>query len=79
MRSGDDPEDFKDVALPPYRPESAVAGDPQRGAAAYQTYCSQCHGAEGKGGLYAGAISDPNYLTLASDQSLRYDDRRRQA
>jgi len=64
-------EDFKDVTLPPYRPESAVAGDPRRGATAYQTYCSQCHGAEGKGGLYAGAINDPNYLTLVSDQSLR--------
>jgi cytochrome c oxidase cbb3-type subunit III len=65
------PQDFKDVALPPYRPESAAAGDPRRGSAAYQTYCSQCHGAEGKGGLYAGAIADPNYLTLVSDQSLR--------
>jgi mono/diheme cytochrome c family protein len=65
------PEDFKDVALPPYRQESAVAGDSQRGAAVYQTYCLQCHGAEGKGGLYAGAINDPNYLTLTSDQSLR--------
>jgi len=64
------PEDFKDVALPPYRPESAAAGDPRRGAAAYQTYCSHCHGAEGKGG-FAGAITDPNYLTLVSDQSLR--------
>jgi len=64
------PEDFKDVAIPPYRPES-TAGDPQRGAPTYQTYCMQCHGAEGKGGLYAGAITDPNYLTLVSDQSLR--------
>src|SRR5262249_39401579 len=41
------PENFKDVALPPYRPESAAAGAPQRGATAYQTYCSRCHGAEG--------------------------------
>ncbi|HEY7183799.1 MAG TPA: c-type cytochrome [Blastocatellia bacterium] len=65
------PEGLKDVALPPYRPESAVAGDPRRGAATYQTYCSQCHGAEGRGGAYAGAITDPNYLTLVSDQSLR--------
>jgi mono/diheme cytochrome c family protein len=64
-------EDFKDVAIPPYLPESAVAGDPRRGAAAYQIYCAQCHGPEGKGGLYAGAIIDPNYLTLVSDQSLR--------
>jgi cytochrome c oxidase cbb3-type subunit III len=65
------PEGFKDVALPPYRPESAVAGDPQQGATDYQIYCSRCHGTEGKGGLYAGAIIDPNYLTLVSDQSFR--------
>jgi cytochrome c oxidase cbb3-type subunit III len=64
-------EDFKDVALPPYRTESAVAGEPRRGAAAFRANCSQCHGVEGKGGLYAGAISDPNYLSLVSDQSLR--------
>jgi cytochrome c oxidase cbb3-type subunit III len=64
------PEDFKDVALPPYHPE-ADAGDPQRGAAAYQTYCSRCHGADGGGGPSGGSIIDPNYLTLVSDQSLR--------
>lgn len=63
------PADFKGVAIPPYHQEAA--GDPQRGAAVYQTYCLQCHGAEGKGGLYAGAITDPNFLTLVSDQSLR--------
>jgi cytochrome c oxidase cbb3-type subunit III len=63
------PEDFKNVTLPPYRLETA--GDPQRGAVAYQIYCMRCHGAEGKGGLYAGAIADPNYLLLVSDQSLR--------
>jgi mono/diheme cytochrome c family protein len=65
------PEDFTGVELPPYRPESADAGDPRRGVMAFQTNCSQCHGAGGKGGLYAGAINDPNYLTLVSDQSLR--------
>jgi len=63
------PEDFKNVTLPPYRSEAA--GDPQRGAAAYQTYCSRCHGADGAGGPSGGAIIDPNYLTLVSDQSLR--------
>jgi cytochrome c oxidase cbb3-type subunit III len=63
--------DFVNVALPPYRPESAVAGDPRRGATTYLVNCSQCHGPQGKGGLYAGAITDPNYLTLVSDQSLR--------
>jgi cytochrome c oxidase cbb3-type subunit III len=65
------PEDFKSVALPPYRPESAVAGDSRRGHTAFLINCSQCHGPEGKGGLYAGAIIDPNYLALVSDQSLR--------
>jgi mono/diheme cytochrome c family protein len=65
------PEDFKSVALPPYRPESAVAGDPRRGATAFLSNCTQCHGPDGKGGLYAGAIIDPNYLALVSDQSLR--------
>jgi mono/diheme cytochrome c family protein len=65
------PEDFKDVALPPYPQEAAAAGDPRRGAAAYQTYCSQCHGASGGGGPSGGSIIDPNYLTLVSDQSLR--------
>jgi len=62
-------QDFKDVTLPPYHPEAA--GDPQRGAAAYQTYCSRCHGAGGEGGPSGGSIIDPNYLTLVSDQSLR--------
>jgi cytochrome c oxidase cbb3-type subunit 3 len=70
-RPEDLPKDFKDVALPPYRLEAAVAGDPQRGAAAYQTYCSRCHGAGGGGGPSGGSIIDPNYLTLVSDQSLR--------
>lgn len=62
-------EDFNGVALPPYLPEAA--GDMRRGAAAYQTYCSQCHGAGGGGGPTGGSIIDPSYLTLVSDQSLR--------
>lgn len=65
------PENFKSVEFPPYRTESAIAGDPQRGATAFLANCSQCHGPKGKGSLYAGAISDPNYLSLVSDQSLR--------
>jgi len=63
------PGDFKDVAIPPYHSEAA--GDPQRGAAAYQTYCLRCHGSSGGGGPSGGSIIDPNYLTLISDQSLR--------
>src|SRR2546430_1822048 len=42
-------ENFKNVTLPPYSLQDAVAagsgpGDPRRGAAAYETYCAQCHG-----------------------------------
>jgi cytochrome c oxidase cbb3-type subunit 3 len=40
-------ENFKNVALPPYSLQDAIAkgsgpGDPRRGAVAYQTYCAQC-------------------------------------
>ena len=45
-------------------------GDAARGAAAYQTYCASCHGANGEGGS-AGSIVDPNFLNMVSDQGLR--------
>ena len=62
------PEAMQDAALPPYHLE---AGDAQRGAAVYTTFCMQCHGAAGRGGAQGGSIIDPNYLTLVSDQHLR--------
>jgi mono/diheme cytochrome c family protein len=62
------PPDFSGVKLPPY---AARAGDAKRGAAAYQTYCASCHGAEGKGGEKGGSVVDPSYLALVSDQGLR--------
>ena len=65
------PDEFKGVTLPPYSPPDGTAGDAQRGAVAYQTYCAQCHGANGQGGARGGSIVDPNYLALASDQYLR--------
>src|SRR5262245_49756032 len=66
-------EDFKDVALPPYHTQSTAAGDPQRGAMAFRVNCSQCHGVEGKGGMYAGAINDPRSEEHTSElQSLRH-------
>jgi cytochrome c oxidase cbb3-type subunit III len=43
----------------------------QRGADAYRTYCSSCHGANGRGGSKASAILDGSYLALVSDQQLR--------
>jgi mono/diheme cytochrome c family protein len=69
-------ENFKNLALPPYSLQDAGAkgpgpGDTQRGAAAYQTYCAQCHGKDGSGGPKGGAVVDPAYLALVSDQALR--------
>jgi cytochrome c oxidase cbb3-type subunit 3 len=48
-------EKFKNATLPPYSSQDAIAagsgpGDARRGAAAYETYCAQCHGKDGTGG-----------------------------
>jgi len=69
-------ENFNNVAFPPYSLQDAIAkgsgsGDRQRGAAAYQTYCAQCHGQDGNGGPKGGSVIDPSYLALTSDQALR--------
>jgi mono/diheme cytochrome c family protein len=69
------PQEVKNVELPPYSIQSAVAngsgpGDPVRGSKEYATYCAQCHGTDGTGGK-AGSIVDKNYLALVSDQGLR--------
>jgi cytochrome c oxidase cbb3-type subunit III len=69
-------ESFKNVTLPPYSLRDASAagsgpGDPQRGTAAYQKYCSQCHGKDGSGGPKGGSVINPDYLALVSDQALR--------
>jgi len=53
---------------PPYRAQ--VAGDAKRGAEVYATYCSSCHGADGRGGK-ASSIVDGSFLALVSDQGLR--------
>src|SRR5258708_3821242 len=51
------------VAPPNY--EANSTGDPQRGEAAYKTFCVKCHGRDGKD------ILDGNYLALVTNQSLR--------
>jgi cytochrome c oxidase cbb3-type subunit 3 len=64
----------KPDALARLTPPSYVAhglGDRQRGADAYRTYCSSCHGADGRGGNKASSIVDAAYLALVSDQELR--------
>jgi mono/diheme cytochrome c family protein len=53
--------------LPPY---AAALGDATRGAAAFNSYCAKCHGADGKGGN-AGPVVEQDYLRLVSDQYLR--------
>ena len=63
------PEQFSGVAIPPYTATSP--GDVQHGALVFRIQCLACHGVEGKGGAIAGAITDPSYLALASDQLLR--------
>ncbi len=63
------PDQLAGVAIPPYT--AATAGDVQHGAVVFRIQCLACHGVEGRGGPIAGAITDPSYLALASDQLLR--------
>ena len=47
-------------------------GNATNGAALYQANCQTCHGAaDGKAPGTHGSVTDPNYLRLVSDQSLR--------
>jgi len=69
IRSWAKPNALGSQTLPPYT--APVPGDPQRGADAYRTYCSSCHGVDGRGGTKGSAIVDGSYLALVSDQQLR--------
>jgi cytochrome c oxidase cbb3-type subunit III len=69
IRSWARPDALRDTTPPPYAAQSP--GDPQRGADAYRTYCSSCHGTDGRGGSKASSIVDGSYLALTSDQQLR--------
>jgi len=69
IRTWAKPDTFRDTTPPPYTAGSP--GDPQRGADVYQTYCSSCHGAGGRGGRKASSIVEGSYLALVSDQQLR--------
>jgi cytochrome c oxidase cbb3-type subunit III len=68
IRSWAKPGHMNDTKLPPYVAEAS--GDPTRGADVYVTYCSSCHGPDGRGGK-ASSIVDGSYLSLVSDQQLR--------
>jgi mono/diheme cytochrome c family protein len=50
---------------------AAPAGDPRRGSVVYATFCSSCHGPDGRGGKEGSSITDGAYLALVSDQYLR--------
>jgi cytochrome c oxidase cbb3-type subunit III len=63
------PAGASDVNPPPY--STSTAGDPTRGGDAFATFCSRCHGADGRGGAGGSSIVDPSYLSLVSDQGLR--------
>ncbi len=68
IRSWAKPGALVDQTPPPYAAQ--VPGDPKRGADAYRTYCSSCHGADGRGSK-ASSIVNGSYLSLVSDQQLR--------
>jgi cytochrome c oxidase cbb3-type subunit III len=52
--------------------ESATAGDKARGLRVFARACGPCHGPDGEGkDGKAGAIHDPDFLKLVSDQCLR--------
>jgi cytochrome c oxidase cbb3-type subunit 3 len=69
IRSWAKPDALSDTTPPPYAAQAR--GAPQRGADAYRTYCSSCHGEGGRGGNKASSIVDGSYLALVSDQYLR--------
>ena len=53
------------------QPDGKPAGDPDEGIEVFMMACASCHGDDGKGSKSAGAINDPNFLALISDQALR--------
>lgn len=51
--------------------KGAKPGDKDNGAMTFEMACASCHGSNGKGGKDAGALNDPDFLALISDQALR--------
>ncbi len=69
IRSWAKPDGLRGVSLPSYAAQAS--GDPHKGGDVYATYCSSCHGPDGKGGAKASSIVNGSYLALVSDQDLR--------
>jgi cytochrome c oxidase cbb3-type subunit 3 len=56
--------------VPPYLLPTKP-GEREAGKAVFSRVCSGCHGDSGKGGDMAGAINQPAFLALISEQALR--------
>jgi cytochrome c oxidase cbb3-type subunit 3 len=63
------PDVLRGANPPPY--SCSAPGDTSRGSEVYVTYCSSCHGAQGRGGQKAGSIVEGSFLALLNDQELR--------
>jgi mono/diheme cytochrome c family protein len=61
------------LSVPPYAlAEGASGGQSERGARVFARACASCHGERGEGKKQgAGAINNPAFLALISDQALR--------
>lgn len=69
-------EDAQPQPLPAYSLSSAQGAGAapvnlENGAKVFAKDCSQCHGADGRGGPKAGSLNDQAFLQLVSDQLLR--------
>ncbi len=69
IRAWANPDALGGIVPPPFRAQTP--GDPQRGADVFRTYCSSCHGADGRGGKKASSVVNGSYLALVSEQHLR--------
>jgi cytochrome c oxidase cbb3-type subunit 3 len=56
--------------LPPYASAGKTKNENPNASAVYARACAECHGTNGEGSS-AGAIADPAFLALLSDQALR--------
>jgi mono/diheme cytochrome c family protein len=65
--------------VPSYLPAPDAVGNRENGVKVFARACASCHGDRGQGGNYSGkpdgrsvgAINDPVFLALISDQALR--------
>ena len=69
------PSEPAPAGAPPYlarqaKTDGAAPGNRDNGLKVFTRACAGCHGDHGQGGRH-GAINDPNFLALISDQALR--------